>query len=72
MHKQIKIIVINSRKFKVLIEVLPMDDKIITLSLESDFKDFEDAIQYYTAVENQIDIIITRNLKDFKTSKILF
>ncbi len=70
MHKQIKIIVINSRKFKVLIEVLPMDDKIITLSLESDFKDFEDAIQYYTAVENQIDIIITRNLKDFKTSKI--
>ncbi len=58
------------RKFKVLVEVLPMDDKIIDLSLESDFKDFEDAIQYHTAIENQIDIIITRNLKDFKTSKI--
>jgi len=58
------------RKFKVLIEVLPMDDKIIDLSLESNFKDFEDAIQYHTAMENGINIIITRNLKDFKNSKI--
>ena len=58
------------RKFKVLVEILPMDDKIIDLSLESDFKDFEDAIQYNTAIENEINIIITRNLKDFKTSKI--
>ena len=58
------------RKFKVLVEVLPMDDKIIDLSLESDFKDFEDAIQYHTAIENEVSIIITRNLKDFKTAKI--
>jgi predicted nucleic acid-binding protein len=58
------------RKFKVLVEVLPMDDKIIDLSLESDFKDFEDAIQYHTAIENEVDVIITRNLKDFKTAKI--
>jgi len=58
------------RKFKVLVEVLPMDDKIINLSLESDFKDFEDAIQYHTAIENEVNIIITRNLKDFKTAKI--
>lgn len=58
------------RKFKVLIEVLPMDDKIIDLSLDSDFKDYEDAIQYHTALENDIEIIITRNLKDFKLSTI--
>jgi len=58
------------RRFKVLVEVLPMDDKIIDLSLESDFKDFEDAIQYHTAIENDVSIIITRNLKDFKTAKI--
>jgi hypothetical protein len=47
-----------------------MDDKIIDLSLNSDFKDFEDAIQYFTALENKLEIIITRNLKDFKLSKI--
>ncbi len=58
------------RKFKVLVNVLPMDDKIIDLSLDSDFKDFEDAIQYYTAIEHETDMIITRNLKDFKKSRI--
>jgi len=58
------------RKFKVLVTLLPMDDKIIDLSLDSDFKDLEDAIQYYTALENGLELILTRNLKDFKTSKI--
>ncbi|OYU85703.1 MAG: PIN domain nuclease [Flavobacterium sp. BFFFF2] len=57
-------------KFKVLVQVAPLDDKILELALASDFKDFEDAIQYYTAIENQADIIITRNLKDFKQSKL--
>lgn len=58
------------RKFKVLVNVVSMDDKIIDLALDSDFNDFEDAIQYYSALENGIDLIITRNLKDFKSSKI--
>ncbi|MGF7138259.1 type II toxin-antitoxin system VapC family toxin [Roseimarinus sediminis] len=58
------------RKFKLLVKVLPIDDKIIDLSLNSDFKDFEDAIQYFSAIENKQDIIITRNLKDFKLSKL--
>ncbi len=59
------------RKFKILIIVLPLDDKIIDLALnDKGFDDFEDAIQYYSALENNQDIIITRNLKDFKSSKI--
>lgn len=53
-------------KFKVLVEVLPVDDKILELSLASDFSDFEDAIQYFTAIENGMEIIILRNKKDFK------
>ena len=57
-------------KFKVLVKVAKLDDKIIELALASDFTDFEDAIQYYTAVENGVDVIITRNLRDFKTSKL--
>jgi predicted nucleic acid-binding protein len=57
-------------KFKVLVVVLPMDDKIIELALTSDLKDFEDAIQLYTALENNADIIITRNKKDFKKQSI--
>jgi hypothetical protein len=56
--------------FKTLVKVLAVDDKIIDLSLNSDFKDFEDAIQYYTAIENQVGILLTRNLKDYKAAKI--
>jgi predicted nucleic acid-binding protein len=58
------------RRFKVLVNVLPLDDKITDLALNSEFKDFEDAIQYFTAIENDQDIIITRNQPDFKESKI--
>lgn len=59
------------RKFKVLVELLSLDDKITELALSDDnFPDFEDGLQYYSAIENQIDIIITRNKKDFKKSKI--
>ncbi len=59
------------RKFKVLAETLSLDDKITELALNDEkFKDFEDGLQYYSAIENQIDIIITRNQKDFKASKI--
>ena len=58
------------RKFKVLVIVLPLDDKITDLALNSEFRDFEDAIQYYTAIENDQDLIITRNQQDFKESKL--
>ena len=55
-------------KFKILAKVLPLTDKILELALVSDFKDFEDAIQYHTALENDLEIIITWNKKDFKNS----
>ena len=59
------------RKFKLLADVLPLDAKIVDLALnDKDFTDFEDALQYYNAIENNLDAIITRNLKDFKKSKI--
>jgi len=58
------------RKFKVLVTVLPLDDKITDLALNSEFRDFEDAIQYFTAIENDQNLIITRNQPDFKESKI--
>jgi predicted nucleic acid-binding protein len=59
------------RKFKVLVELLSLDDKITELALSDDnFPDFEDGLQYYSAIENEIDVIITRNKKDFKNSKI--
>ncbi len=44
---------------------------IIKKALKSNFNDFEDAIQYFSAVEiGNIDLITTRDLKDFKKSEI--
>ena len=58
------------RKFKLLVKILPVSEKIIDLALNSDFKDFEDAIQYYSALESRLEVIVTRNIKDFKLSDI--
>jgi len=58
------------RRFRVLVKVLSCDEKLIDLGLNSHFKDFEDSIQYFTAIENKIDCIITRNAKDFKGAKL--
>ena len=57
-------------KLKSLVKVLNCGDRVIELALSSDFKDFEDSIQYYTALENNIDILITRNVKNYKTANI--
>ncbi len=57
------------RKLRLIIKILPLDDKIIGIALnDNSFDDFEDGLQYFTAVENNQDLIITRNLKDFKNS----
>ncbi|MBP6290040.1 MAG: PIN domain-containing protein [Spirochaetes bacterium] len=57
-------------KMRLFINILPVDDEIIFLSLESKFKDFEDAIQYYCAYNNKIDFLITRNVKDYSKAQI--
>lgn len=57
------------RKLRLIIKILPLDDKIIGIALnDNSFDDFEDGLQYFTAIENSQDLIITRNLKDFKNS----
>jgi len=58
------------RKLKTLINILPIDERVIEQSLNSEFNDFEDAIQYFTAVNNGITLILTRNKVDYKRSKI--
>lgn len=59
------------RKLRLIVTILPLDDKIVGLALNDEhFSDFEDALQYFTALENRQDLIITRNLKDFKHSKL--
>jgi len=52
-------------------EILSIDQTSILLALNSKFKDFEDALQNYSAeINGNISIIITRNLKDYKNSSL--
>ena len=56
--------------FKTIVNVLAVNYKIIELALLSNFHDFEDAIQYNTAIENSITTLLTRKLKDYKKAEI--
>jgi len=57
-------------RLKTMVNILPVDGKIIDLALSSGFEDFEDGIQYYTAIEKGIVILLTRNLIDYKKAEI--
>lgn len=52
------------------IGILPMTQTIVDHALESDFPDFEDALQYYAAEQRDLDFIVTRNKKDYRKGRI--
>jgi predicted nucleic acid-binding protein len=58
------------RKFRIISEVSDLDEITIEKGLASNFKDFEDALQYHCALKAECDILLTRNVKDFKESTI--
>lgn len=68
--KQEKVI----EKLKALVsflEILNIDKNAIITALNSEFKDFEDALQNFYAEQNgTINTIITRNTKDYKKSNL--
>jgi predicted nucleic acid-binding protein len=50
-------------------EIVDVTKTVIKKSLKSEFKDFEDAIQYNCALTvSKLDFIVTRDSKDFKKS----
>lgn len=52
-------------------ETVDVSKEVIKNALKSEFKNFEDAIQYNCAKDlNKIDCIVTRDTKDFKKSEL--
>ena len=52
-------------------ETLDVTKEIIVRSIQSDFKDFEDAIQYETARSNKkVNAIVTRDPRGFKSGEL--
>ena len=54
------------KKLRLIVKVLPVNEKTVDEVLVSKFKDFEDGLQYFSAKENGIQVIVTRNVKDYK------
>jgi len=59
------------RKLRLMIGVVSVEEKIVDLALNSKFSDFEDGLQYFTARENGIGILLTRNVKDYKEKDLI-
>jgi predicted nucleic acid-binding protein len=54
-----------------LLTILKVDQQTIKYAIASGFPDFEDSIQYNCALDyKKIDVLITRNIKDYKDSEI--
>lgn len=56
--------------FRQLSEVSLADEKVVDAALASSFNDFEDALQYHSALTSNVEVIITRNVKDFTASRL--
>ena len=57
-------------KTKTICDTVSLDIKCIELAIVSAFSDFEEAIQYYSAVNSNCICIVTRNPKHFKKGEI--
>jgi predicted nucleic acid-binding protein len=63
------VIIDKLKQLLLILDVLKMDKSIVLDSLNSDFKDFEDALLNFSAIKNgAISIALTRNVKDYKKS----
>ena len=61
----------NLKALLSIIDIAVINKETVLDALNSDFKDFEDALQNFSAQnEKEIKIIITRNIKDYKTSSL--
>ena len=66
-----QIIIEKLKQLLNIIYIIKIDKEVVLNALNSDFKDFEDALQNFSAVENgKIKIILTRNIKDFSKSEL--
>ena len=57
------------KKLVNVINLVPLSENIVNQSLYSFAKDFEDTLQYYSALSADCDYILTRDKKDFSQIK---
>lgn len=63
-----EIILEKMRKFNTLCRITNVDAAVVNEALQSSFLDFENALQYYSAINAGATTIVTRNKKDYQLS----
>lgn len=58
------------RKLRNLFKITNINQTIVDQALASEFKDFDDAIQYFSALNSNVDYLVTRNKKDYLQKEI--
>jgi predicted nucleic acid-binding protein len=58
------------RNFKQLVTVLPVDESTVERALKAEFTDFEDAIQYFSALNAGCSSLLTRNGRHYRKAEI--
>lgn len=48
------------------VKIFAFEEEHVKLALDSNHVDFEDTVQFYIAIANKCDLIITRNTKHYK------
>ena len=56
--------------FRQLSQITTADERVVDAALASSFDDYEDVLQYYSALTRNVDVIVTRNKKDFTSASI--
>ena len=67
-HKKV---INNLQKLLIITNITSISKQDVVLALNSKFNDLEDAIQHFSAISHsKIDVILTRNIKDYKNSEV--
>ncbi len=64
-RKQAKI---EIQKLLALFKIADVNSIVLKLSINSDFNDFEDAVQYYSGEYSEVEGLVTRNTKDYRNT----
>ena len=59
------------RKLRLLVHIISIQEREVDIALNSSFADFEDALQYYTAIKHGMETLLTRNIKDYKEKDLI-
>ena len=65
LHNPIESIYEALNNIRPLISIVPIGESVIDMCLQHRSNDFEDEVQYFAAVNAEVDYIVTRNKKDF-------